>query len=138
MTIPDEKFYRAQITQRVDFAPDLWMFRIRSGGEFKFVPGQYATLGVEAKGKRVERPYSIASAPSENEVEFFFELVDALAHHKFLILECRERRFPHLSIDDWRRERYSLPVLKRGTDFLLGLRRRRHHGMLCHKLLCVP
>ena len=75
MTIPDEKFYRAQITQRVDFAPDLWMFRIRSGGEFKFVPGQYATLGVEAKGKRVERPYSIASAPSENEVEFFFELV---------------------------------------------------------------
>jgi len=39
MTIPDEKFYRAQITKRVDFAPDLWMFRIRSGGEFKFIPG---------------------------------------------------------------------------------------------------
>ncbi len=75
MTIPDEKFYRAQITKRIDFAPDLWMFRIRSGGEFHFVPGQYATLGVEANGKRVERPYSIASAPSENEVEFFFELV---------------------------------------------------------------
>jgi ferredoxin--NADP+ reductase len=75
MTIPDEKFYRAQITKRVDFAPDLWMFRIRSGGEFKFVPGQYATLGVEEGGKRIERPYSIASSPSENEVEFFFELV---------------------------------------------------------------
>jgi len=75
MTIPDEKFYHAQITRRVDFAPDLWMFRIRSGGEFKFVPGQYATLGVEAGGKRVERPYSIASSPAEDEVEFFFELV---------------------------------------------------------------
>ena len=75
MTIPDEKFYHAEITKRVDFAPDLWMFRIRSGGEFNFVPGQYATLGVETGGKRVERPYSIASAPSENEVEFFFELV---------------------------------------------------------------
>ena len=60
MTIPEEKFYRAQVTQRVDFAPDLWMFRIRSGGEFNFVPGQYATLGVEANGKRVERPSSIA------------------------------------------------------------------------------
>ena len=47
MTSPDEKFYRAEITKRVDFAPDLWMFRIRSGGEFNFVPGQYATLGVE-------------------------------------------------------------------------------------------
>src|ERR1700719_1583313 len=75
MTIPDEKFYRAHITKRVDFAPDLWMFRIRSGGEFNFVPGQYATLGIEANGKRIERPYSIVSSPSENEVEFFFELV---------------------------------------------------------------
>src|ERR1700685_780798 len=76
MTAPDDKFFRAQVTQRVDFAPDLWMFRIRSGGEFHYVPGQYATLGVERPdGKRVERPYSIASSPSEDEVEFFFELV---------------------------------------------------------------
>lgn len=75
MAIPDEKFYHAQIIRRVDFAPDLWMFRVRSGGEFKFVPGQYATLGVEDGGKRIERPYSIASSPSEDEVEFFFELV---------------------------------------------------------------
>lgn len=75
MTFPDDKFYRAQISKRVDFAPDLWMFRIRSEGDFNFLPGQYATLGVEDGGKRVERPYSIASAPSEDEVEFFFELV---------------------------------------------------------------
>ena len=75
MTIPDDKFYRAQINKRVDFAPDLWMFRIRAEGTFNFVPGQYATLGVEDSGRRVERPYSIASAPSEDEVEFFFELV---------------------------------------------------------------
>src|SRR3954470_1540987 len=75
MSIPDERFFQAQIMKRVDFAPDLWMFRIRSGGEFNFVPGQFATLGAQENGKRIERPYSIASAPSENEVEFFFELV---------------------------------------------------------------
>ncbi len=75
MAYMDEKFYRAQVTKRVDFAPDLWMFRIRSSGEFTFVPGQYASLGVEVDGKRIERPYSIASSPSEDEVEFFFELV---------------------------------------------------------------
>ncbi len=75
MTIPDEKFFHAEVTRRVDFAPDLWMFRVRSGGEFKFVPGQYATLGVETGEKRVERPYSIASSPAEDEIEFFFELV---------------------------------------------------------------
>ena len=38
MTMHNERFYDAQITKRVDFAADLWMFRIRSGGEFNFVP----------------------------------------------------------------------------------------------------
>jgi len=75
MTIPDDKFYHAVITQRVDFAPDLWTFRIRSGGEFHFVPGQYATLGVEHEGKRIERAYSIVSSPYEEGLEFFLELV---------------------------------------------------------------
>lgn len=75
MTTPDDKFFHAQLTRRVDFAPDLWMIRVRAGGDFPFIPGQYATLGVEANGKRVERPYSIASSPDEDEIEFFFELV---------------------------------------------------------------
>ena len=75
MIISDEKYFRARITKRVDFGPDLWMFRIRTGGEFNFVPGQYATLAVEHEGKLIPRPYSIASSPSEDEVEFFFELV---------------------------------------------------------------
>jgi ferredoxin/flavodoxin---NADP+ reductase len=75
MSVTDDKFYRPRITQRVDFAPDLWMIRINPGGEFKFVPGQYATLGVEGPQKRSERPYSIVSSPYENEIEFFFELV---------------------------------------------------------------
>ena len=72
---PDEKFYHARITKRVDFAPDLWMIRINPGGEFKFSPGQYATLGVQGAQKRSERPYSIVSSPYESEIEFFFELV---------------------------------------------------------------
>jgi ferredoxin--NADP+ reductase len=75
MATADDRFFHAHVTKRTDFAADLWMFRIRSGGEFEFAPGQYATLGLEHDGKRVERPYSIASAPFENEVEFFFELV---------------------------------------------------------------
>jgi len=75
MTLPSDKFYRARITERVDFAPDLWMFRVRPDGEFNFLPGQYATLGVVEGEKRIERPYSIASRPSESEIEFFFELV---------------------------------------------------------------
>ena len=76
MATADDKFYRARITQRKDFASDLWMIRVQANGEFKFAPGQYATLGVErAPDKRSERPYSIVSSPYESEIEFFFELV---------------------------------------------------------------
>jgi len=75
MTISDEKVYRARITKRIDFTAELWMIRVQPGGEFKFTPGQYATLGVAGAEKRSERPYSIASSPYEDEIEFFFELV---------------------------------------------------------------
>lgn len=51
------------------------MIRIDPGADFTFLPGQYATLGIEREGRRLERPYSIASAPHEKELEFFFELV---------------------------------------------------------------
>jgi ferredoxin/flavodoxin---NADP+ reductase len=71
----DDKHYRAHITKRADFAPDLWMIRIDPGAEYRFAPGQYATLGVERDARRLERPYSIVSSPYENELEFFFELV---------------------------------------------------------------
>ena len=71
----DDKHYRARITRRADFAPDLWMIRVDPGAEFSFLPGQYATLGVEKDTRRLERPYSIVSSPYEKEIEFFFELV---------------------------------------------------------------
>jgi ferredoxin--NADP+ reductase len=73
----DDKFYHPRITKRVDFAEDLWMIRVQPEGEFKFAPGQYATLGVQGPLKRSERAYSIVSSPYENEIEFFFELVPA-------------------------------------------------------------
>jgi ferredoxin--NADP+ reductase len=71
----DDKHYRARITRREDFAPDLWMIRIDPRAEFAFAPGQYATLGVEKDARKLERPYSIVSSPYEKELEFFFELV---------------------------------------------------------------
>jgi ferredoxin/flavodoxin---NADP+ reductase len=75
MIAPDERFYRARVTQRIDFAPGLWAFRIQPGEHFNFIPGQFATLGLVVEGKRIERPYSMVSSPSENELEFFLELV---------------------------------------------------------------
>jgi len=75
MASPEDKFFRARVIRREEFGPDLWMARIDPAGDFKFVPGRYATLGIEKDGKRIERPYSIVSSPAEQEIEFFFELV---------------------------------------------------------------
>jgi ferredoxin/flavodoxin---NADP+ reductase len=73
----DDRFYRATVTRRDDFSPDLWTLRIRPQAEFKFTPGQYATLCLAGSARRLERPYSIVSSPYEDELEFFFELVPA-------------------------------------------------------------
>ncbi len=70
-----DKHYQARILERRDLSPDLWIIRIDPGGAFEFRAGQYATLGVEHEGKRIERAYSIVSSPYEEALEFFLELV---------------------------------------------------------------
>ncbi len=75
MAVPSEKHQQATITQRKDYARDLWSIRIQPGERLVFEPGQYATLGVLDGGHVLERAYSICSSPLEEEIEFFFELV---------------------------------------------------------------
>lgn len=75
MSSAGDKFYQARIIQRINFSDDLWSIRVDPGGPFAYQPGQYATLGVMNGGKLVERPYSIVSAPHEDGIEFFIELV---------------------------------------------------------------
>lgn len=75
MQFSDEKFFRARITRRRNVADDLWVIHVDPGGEFRFAPGQYVTLGIEGPEKLVERAYSIVSAPHEKELEIFIELV---------------------------------------------------------------
>jgi ferredoxin--NADP+ reductase len=52
--------------------------------------GQYATLGVEHEGQRIERAYSLVSSPYAQTLEFFLELVPhgALTPHLFKLNEC--------------------------------------------------
>jgi ferredoxin--NADP+ reductase len=75
MQLPMEKHYEARVLERRDLSHDLWLIRVDPGGPFKYLAGQYATLGVEYEGKRLERAYSIVSSPYEETLEFFIELV---------------------------------------------------------------
>ena len=71
-----EKHYLACILERKELAEDLWVIKVNPGGPFTFKAGQYATLGVDHEGKRIERAYSIVSSPYETDfLEFFIELV---------------------------------------------------------------
>jgi ferredoxin/flavodoxin---NADP+ reductase len=75
MAPAEDKFCRARVVYRQDFAADLWRIRIAPEIPFHFVAGQYATLGVQSSEKFIERAYSIASSPYEAELEIFIELV---------------------------------------------------------------
>ena len=70
-----DPFFRARITRRTEISADLWSIRVDPGGPFSFTVGQYTTLGVMSSGRRIERAYSIVSAPHESELEFFLERV---------------------------------------------------------------
>lgn len=70
-----EKHFPARIVDRREVAHDLFVLHVEAGGPLPYLAGQYATLGVEVEGKRVERPYSICSSPYENLLEFFVERV---------------------------------------------------------------
>lgn len=70
-----EKYLQAKIVDRREVAPDLFVLHVEYAGTLPFLAGQYATLGVEIDGRRIERPYSMCSSPYENVLEFFVERV---------------------------------------------------------------
>ena len=69
------KHMRGVVVSRREIGAELWVVRIRPEQKVVFQPGQYVTIGMEASPKMVERPYSVASSPHEEELEFFLELV---------------------------------------------------------------
>lgn len=61
----DAPQYNATLVRRVDLTSDLAYFWVKFDGDpTPFAPGQYMTTGVLADGKMLQRPYSVASAPS--------------------------------------------------------------------------
>jgi ferredoxin--NADP+ reductase len=68
-------FVRATLLERIDFCNDVATFRFKPDSCFQYVPGQYATIGMEDGEKFIQRAYSVVSAPHEGVLEFYVELV---------------------------------------------------------------
>jgi ferredoxin--NADP+ reductase len=77
VAISTDKYQRGRVVLRKDYAKDLWTIRVAPEKRIEFEAGQYVTLGLPdgESGKMIERAYSVCSAPAEQELEFFFELV---------------------------------------------------------------
>jgi ferredoxin/flavodoxin---NADP+ reductase len=69
------KHLKGIVTQRRFITDNLWIVRLRTEERVTFTSGQYVTIGLPLNGKLVERPYSVASSPYEQELEFFLEVV---------------------------------------------------------------
>ncbi|MEC7838191.1 MAG: FAD-binding oxidoreductase [Chloroflexota bacterium] len=65
------KFQWAKITKKEQLTEDLWKMWLKPEQKFDFKPGQYCTIGSGG----IERAYSIASSPDEDQIELFIELV---------------------------------------------------------------
>jgi ferredoxin--NADP+ reductase len=74
-SIQDPKFVKGIVTSRRELSAELWVVRLHPESKVTFSPGQYATLGVPVGPKLIERPYSIASSPYDDDLEFYLELV---------------------------------------------------------------
>ncbi len=53
----------------------LLSFRTTRPADYRFTPGQFARLGLQVNGEMVWRAYSITSADTENELEYYAVLV---------------------------------------------------------------
>ena len=62
---------RAEVVDRVDITDELMVLKLRPGVDYAYKAGQYCTLGRQG----IERAYSLASAPEEELLEVFVELV---------------------------------------------------------------
>jgi len=76
---PAAPVYNATLVRREDATDSLASFWVRFDGEpTPFEPGQYMTIGVMVDGKILQRPYSVASPPSQagdDGYEFYVRLV---------------------------------------------------------------
>ena len=69
--------YNAILKERKDINNGLAIFKFKVSPNFTFKPGQWATFEFEEDGKKILRPYSIASKPSKMpEIELFIRLIN--------------------------------------------------------------
>ncbi|MCS6884162.1 MAG: FAD-binding oxidoreductase [Acidobacteriota bacterium] len=128
------KLQRVKIVDRIDITDQLAVFRMNPENPLQFRPGQCATLAVEDGEKFIYRPYSIASAPDEEILEFFIELVEdgQLTPRLWQMrsgdsLWMRTRAMGVFKLDTARKKHYFFATVTGVAPFLSMLRHEQKH-----------
>ena len=131
------KLPHAKVVHRTDISEDLMVIKLEpQAGRFEFKPGQYCTLGREG----VERAYSIVSAPYEEELEIFVELVpDGELTPKMWemqvgdIMSLRPRAKGLFLLDEEVHHHFMLATVTGVGPFVSMIRQYLHEGRHGHK-----
>lgn len=70
-TVAEDKYTTESIIEIKAWTPSLFSFKTTRFRNYRFLPGQFARLGVMKNGKIVWRAYSIVSADYDEHLEFF-------------------------------------------------------------------
>jgi ferredoxin-NADP reductase len=82
MSPVSDRFIRATISSGQEVANGLWVIRVDHDGQFRFVAGQRATLGLATPHGLIESAYPIVSSPGEPELEFVGWAEDAMREER--------------------------------------------------------
>src|SRR3989344_2629646 len=72
---PKQRSFRSRLLHKEHLTPAIILAHVNAPEDFIFQAGQYVNLGVAREGGEVQKPVSIASAPSQNgHLEFIIKL----------------------------------------------------------------
>jgi ferredoxin/flavodoxin---NADP+ reductase len=119
---------------------DLIVIKIKPNSSFVYRPGQYCTVGVNG----TERPYSIVSAPHEEYIELFVELVpDGTLTPNFWkvnsgdIINIRPRAKGIFTLENNYDNHFMIATVTGIAPILSMIRDSLHHGLNSHKFYII-
>src|SRR3989344_6928664 len=70
------KKYVAEVTENVKLTKDVYILKIKLNGDIDFIPGQFINIILPKDGRKQQKSYSIASLPSQKELESCIKRVE--------------------------------------------------------------
>ena len=78
------RVFESEILEIKNLTPSVKYLKLSKPEDFEFKPGQYLSFSFYIDGKKLRTPYSIASLPGENYIEFCIKLVEKGKAPKFI------------------------------------------------------